>query len=118
MFDEYFCVFHADQDPSQVMPIAIFDRYQFLMEFLRACPRNIKFREENMENDILTVADWKALRLVENHMPRDPNAPKIVEFEADDDSLAACPNCGFSILIHDEETGFWECPNCEAIIEF
>jgi hypothetical protein len=39
--------------------------------------------------------------------------------EDDSDSLAACcPSCGFSILIPDEETGFWECPNCEAIIEF
>lgn len=59
-FDRYFCVFYAQHDPRQNRPVAVFDRAHFMMKFVNAFPG--LFREENRENDVLTVAEWRKLR--------------------------------------------------------
>lgn len=60
-FDDYQCVFYAVQDPRLARPVAVFDRFQFLMDFIISLRGEVEFREDNHGNDILTVRQWKKI---------------------------------------------------------
>lgn len=46
MTDGFFCVFYEGHDPAESQPVATFDRMQFLVEFINARKRAVRFREQ------------------------------------------------------------------------
>ena len=59
--NDYLCVFYAGQNPAECSPVAMFDRLQFLMDFINGLRGEVEFREDDRANDILTVRQWRAL---------------------------------------------------------
>ena len=67
MFDDYFCVFYADQDIRRVKPVAIFDRAQFVANFISGCHGHPIFREEDAGLIFFTVREWVELYEGDGH---------------------------------------------------
>lgn len=72
-FNDYFCVFYTAGDPASSMPVALFDRAQFMMDFIVALRGYVDLREDNRKNNILTVRQWNDIYQGQKHLLNDRN---------------------------------------------